>query len=104
MLKFALQVQQQMPRAFKRHLGERIMAHCTVMLDLMAQANASRGTERAQYIQELLRRVHATQVLIRAGFELELISPRLWAASIELLENIGRQGGGWLKSAKAPVA
>jgi len=50
LVKLAFAVQQQMPRTFKRTLGEKITVHCTDMLDLMAMANASRGAERAAYI------------------------------------------------------
>ena len=35
----AFNVQSQMPRSFKRTLGEKITVHCTDMLDLMALAN-----------------------------------------------------------------
>lgn len=63
----AVNVQQQMPRAHKRSLGEKIMAHCTEMVDLMAMANATRGHERAHHIRELLKRQHATTVLLRVS-------------------------------------
>lgn len=104
LVKLAVLVQQQMPRGHKRNLGEKIMNHCTDMVDLMALANASKGAQRADYIRTLLQRVHAVQVLLRVCFDLRFISPRLWAQGIELLQNIGKQGGGWLKSAKAPAA
>lgn len=35
LVKLAFQVQQLMPRSFKRTLGEKITVHCTNMLDLM---------------------------------------------------------------------
>lgn len=104
LVKLAFLVQQQMPRGQKRHLGEKITQHCTDMLDLMALANASRGQERAQFIRALLQRTHATQVLLRVCHDMRFISPKLWAGSILLLDSIGKQGGGWLKSAKAPAA
>ena len=47
LVRLAFNVQQQMPRSFKRTLGEKITVHCTDMRDLMALANASRGHERA---------------------------------------------------------
>ena len=55
LVQLAFNVQQQMPRSFKRTLGEKITVHCTDMLDLMALANAARGADRATYIQRLLQ-------------------------------------------------
>ena len=106
LVSLAYKVQQQMPRGFKRTLGEKITAHCTDMVNLMALANATRGTERAAHIRALLQLVHATQVLLRVCHDMRHISTTLWAVSIELLDGIGKQGGGWLKSTRnhAPAA
>jgi hypothetical protein len=106
LVSLAFNVQKEMPRSFKRSLGEKITGHCTDMVDLMAMANATRGHERAGIIRELLKRQHAATVLLRIGHDLKLISPKLWAQSVQLLDSIGKQGGGWLKSVneKAPAA
>ena len=105
LLALALKVQEQMPRSMKRSLGEKITQHCVDMLDLMALANASKHEVRASYIEELLTKHRAVTVLLRVGFDSHWVSPKLWAESIELLGSIGKQAGGWLKSAnKAPAA
>lgn len=105
LVSLAFNVQKEMPRAFKRSLGEKITGHCTDMVDLMALANATRGHERATIIRELLKRQHATTVLLRVSHDMRFISPKVWAASVQLLDSIGKQGGGWLKSSneKAPA-
>ncbi len=104
LLTLAFEVQLHMPRAFKRLLGEKIAGHCVEMLDLMALANAARDRQqRAAYIRELLKCQRAATVLLRVGHDKECISHKLWAQSVQLLENIGRQGGGWLKNAEAPA-
>ena len=106
LVSLAFNVQKEMPRSFKRSLGEKITGHCTDMVDLMAMANASRGHERAVIIRDLLRRQHATTVLLRVSHDLRLISPKMWAESVQILDSIGKQGGGWLKSSHvtAPAA
>jgi len=107
LLTLAIKIQEQMPRSMKRLLGEKIGAHCTDMLDLMALANASQKAERAAYIQQLLTHLRAATVLLRVGHECRYISHALWADSVQLLGSIGNQGGGWLKSShrsKAPAA
>ena len=106
LLALAVKVQQQMPRGVKRSLGEKISQHCVDMLDLMALANATQRAERAHHIGELMKRLRAATVLLRVSHDSRYVSPRLWAESVQLLDSIGRQGGGWLKSAtnRAPAA
>jgi hypothetical protein len=106
LLSLALDVQQQMPRDFKRSIGEKIHAHCIEMLTLMALANATRRAERAAHIEDLLKRLHVTAVLLRVAFEKRIVSHKLWAGATLLLDSIGKQAGGWLKSSRdrAPAA
>jgi hypothetical protein len=47
-------LQRDMPRGFKRTLGEKIVQGCADMLELMALANATRGAERAANIERPL--------------------------------------------------
>jgi hypothetical protein len=94
----ALKSQEQMPRGMKRTLGEKINTQCVEMLTLMALANATRGAERASSIRRLLEGVHVATILLRVSYDARYISPKLWAASVQLLDSIGKQGGGWLKS------
>lgn len=44
-------IQRDMPRGFKRTLGEKIVQGCSDMLELMAVANATRHAERAAAIE-----------------------------------------------------
>ena len=106
LLSLALDVQQQMPRDFKRSIGEKIHSHCVEMLTLMAMANATRQAERVAHIEDLLKRHHVTSVLLRVGFEKKIVSHKLWARATLMLNSIGNQAGGWLKSSrdKAPAA
>ena len=100
LLTLSIKIQEQMPRSMKRLLGEKIGAHCTDMLNLMALANATQKAQRAAYIEELLTHQRAATVLLRVGHECRYISHKLWSESVQLLGSIGNQGGGWLKSAR----
>lgn len=106
LLQLAITAQAQMPRTVKRLLGDKITDHCIEMLDLMALANASQKAERAALIQDLLRRVRALTVLMRVSHKNRYISTTVWAESVQMLDSIGKQGSGWLKSAQktAPAA
>jgi hypothetical protein len=105
LLALAIRAQQQMPRGVKRSLGDKIATHCVEMLDLMALANATKRAERAAHINSLMSRLRAATVLLRVSFESRYISPDIWGESVQLLDSIGKQGGGWLKkSHTAPAA
>lgn len=107
LLALAVKAQEQMPRGVKRSLGDKIAAHCVEMLDLMALANATQRAERAQHIQQLMTRLRAVTVLLRVSHDSRYVSHGVWAQSVQMLDSIGKQGGGWLKSAavnKAPAA
>ena len=48
LLALAVDVQTQMPRMFKRSLGDKIHTMCVDILEAMASANAMRGQDRVQ--------------------------------------------------------
>ena len=107
LLSLAVDVQTQMPRIYKRTLGEKIHQQCMDMLEFMAMANACRGAERAQQIEQLLTRLRAVTAMLRVANEKRAISSQVWARSIELLDAIGAQAGGWKRqtlSTAAPAA
>jgi len=106
LLSLAIKAQEQMPRGVKRHMGDKISHHCVEMLDLMALANATKGNERVSNINALLKHQRTLTVLFRASHDSRHISPKVWSASIQLLDSIGKQGGGWLKKSadRRPVA
>jgi hypothetical protein len=105
LLGLAFSIQEQMPRGMKRSLGEKIVQHCTEMLDLMALANASQHDVRAGYIQNLLTHQRALTVLLRVGHDKRWVHTKPWGQSVRLLGSIGAQAGGWLKKTnRAPAA
>lgn len=110
LLGLAARIHAQMPRGYKRNVGDKIVGHCSEMLDLMALANASRGKQREACIQEILRHNRAATVWLRVGFGLRAPNPvipqQLWAQAVHLLDSIGKQSSGWLGKTreKAPAA
>jgi hypothetical protein len=104
LLELAIKAQVDMPRTVKRALGDRIAQHCVEILDLMALANASQREERAAHIEQLLTQLRAITVLLRVSFNAKYISRDIWGHSVQLLGSIGKQAGGWLKTAnRAPA-
>jgi hypothetical protein len=105
LLQFAFRAQENMPRGVKRSLGDKIAHICVEMLDQMALANATRGAARAAHIEQLLKHHRALTVLLRVGHDARYISTSVWTQSVQLLDSIGKQGGGWLKAkGTAPVS
>ena len=106
LMALAFEVHRQLPRDLKRGIGDKVQHHCIEMLDLMAMANATKGASRAKHIEALLHHQRTLTVIMRVGHDVRAISTKLWAQSVQLLDSIGKQGGGWLKHAsnKAPAA
>lgn len=106
LLSLAVRAQEQMPRGVKRSLGEKISQHCIDMLDEMALANATKRGERAMHVEKLLAHQRTLTVLLRVSHDNRYVATKVWAESVQLLDSIGKQGGGWLKSAAngAPAA
>lgn len=108
LLQLALQVQAQVPRAYRVAVGQRISNECADILLSVARANAGRGESRRGHIERLLEHVEAITVLMRASHQMRLISPKVWASAIELTDSVGKQANGWLKATRlisaAPAA
>ena len=108
LLALSLQLQTQVPRAYRVAVGQRISNECADILLTVARANAARGASREAHIAQLLERLEAATALLRASHGLRLISTKVWASSIELTDSVGKQAHGWLKSARnfsaAPAA
>jgi hypothetical protein len=96
----------QLPRGFKRTIGDKIVEHCSEMLDLMALANATRHGQRVTHINQLLAHQRAAMVWLRIGFNLKKISVAAWSSAVQLLDSVGKQANGWLNKtrANAPAA
>ncbi|MRR49337.1 MAG: four helix bundle protein [Rhodocyclaceae bacterium] len=106
LLGLVARIHAQMPRGYKRSVGDKIIGHCSEMLDLMALANATKNEQRAKHIQDILKHNRAATVWLRVGFDLRAVSTEPWSKSIQMLDNVGKQASGWLNKTreKAPAA
>lgn len=106
LVKLSYEVHKELPRGFKQ-LGTELTGHCMAMVSLMAMANATTGQERATHIRALLARHNAATVLLRVGYLMGHIKQPMWARATPIVNSVGAQAGGWLKSAfrkTAPAA
>ncbi len=105
LLALAIRMQVQMPRTVKKALGDQVKDLCIEMLTAMARANGSMKAERrVPHIVHLLEMQRTLQILLRVCLDEKHISVKLWAQATELLNSIGRQGGGWLKKTRTTTA
>ena len=92
-----------MDRHYKRAVGEKIVAHCSDMLNLMALANATRGQQRVQHLQDLLTHQRAATTWLRVAMELKVVAPSHWGRAVQMLESISKQATRWLASTRQPA-
>lgn len=104
LLALALQVQAQVPRAYRVAVGQRISNECAEILLTVARANAARDESRVLQIAKLLEHLEAATVLLRASHNLRIVSSKVWAASIELTDSVGKQAHGWLKASRKSLS
>lgn len=93
-----------MPRDFKRTLGEKVLMECIEVTILIFRANIAVGQGKVPYIQQILERIQVIELMLRLAIDKHLISPRQFARAIEITDPIGRQATGWKKNAATSPA
>jgi hemoglobin-like flavoprotein len=96
LLAVVTKIEVQMERGYKRSVGGRIVSHCAQMLDLMAEANQSRGNERVQYLRAILKHQRMAEEWLRVALELKKVADDHWAQAIQKLDSVGKQANGWI--------
>ena len=92
-----------MDRQYKRAVGEKFVEHCSDMLNLMALANATRGGQRVQHLQDLLAHQRAATTWLRVAMELKVVAPSHWATAVQMLESISKQATRWAATTRQPA-
>ncbi|VVD91286.1 four helix bundle protein [Pandoraea communis] len=91
-----------MPRDFKRSIGEKISVECIEIMVLVFRANVA--TDKSPHLTELLERQQVIELLLRLCVDKRLISRPAYAGAIEQTTSIGKQANGWKSSsAKRPL-
>jgi len=85
-----------LPRARRFTLGERIEACLIEVLELLVEAAYARNKETP--LRRANLRLETVRHLWRVGFELNDIATRQYEHGAKLIDGLGRQIGGWLRS------
>ncbi|WP_419692205.1 four helix bundle protein [Burkholderia gladioli] len=87
-----------MPRDFKRTIGEKITIECIEIMVLVFRANVA--ADKSPHLAELLERLQVIELLLRLGMDKRLIARAAYAGAVEQTTSIGKQANGWKKSAE----
>lgn len=102
LLSLAVDVTRNIPRDFKRLIGEKVREECVEIMVLIFRANVA--TDKAPHIHQLRERLQVVELMLRMSRDKRFISTKQYAAAAELTQSIGKQATGWLKSATRPPA
>lgn len=84
------------PRVRRFTLGERLESGLLEVLELLVEAAYTRNKEAS--LQRANTRLEIVRHLWRISHALQLISTRRYEHGAKLIDDLGRQIGGWLKS------
>lgn len=85
-----------MPRSFKKIMGERICNLALEVVLLIGDANAA--DDKRPHLAILIRHARTLGVLLRTCQDLHLISPKQYADSVALTESVSKQATRWKQS------
>jgi len=87
------------PRLRRFTLGERLEQALLEVLELLLEAPYTRAKQPA--LQRANLRLEVARHLCRLAHELQAVSTRPYAHGAGLMDDLGRQIGGWLRSSRA---
>jgi len=88
-----VQITRNIPREFKRLIGEEMRSECVKMTVLIFRANVA--TDKVPYIQEIRERVQVVELMLRMSVDMRWISPKHYSTAVLLTQSIGKQATGW---------
>ncbi|RQR50112.1 four helix bundle protein [Burkholderia sp. Bp9125] len=89
-----------MPRDFKRNIGDEISKDCVKITILVFRANVA--ADKSPYLDQLIERLQVIELLLRLSMDKRLISKPGYAKAVEITTSIGKQANGWKNAAYRP--
>ncbi len=86
------------PRSRRFTLGERLESRLLAVLEDLVEAAYSRERDKRPALQRANRQLTVCRHLWRLALELKVINLKRYEYGAKLMEDLGRQVGGWLKS------
>jgi hypothetical protein len=89
LLSVTTEITRNIPRDFKRLIGEKVREECVEILVLIFRANVA--AHKIQYIEALLERLQVIELLLRLSRDKRFISTKQYSNAIEITDSIGKQ-------------
>ncbi len=89
------------PRSGRFSLGDRLESALLDVLERLVEAAYTRANLKGQALSSANLRLEVARQLWRLCFEFKLISTKRYRYGAELMDDLGRQIGGWLRSSSA---
>ncbi len=95
LIKAVIRIVKNMPRDYKQILGGELRNHGLMIAILILRANMAE--DKLPYLNEIIERKEAIDLLTRLSRDLDLIAPKQYGEIVELAAIVGRQTNGWRK-------
>lgn len=89
LLSVAVEITRNIPRDFKRLLGDKIRDECLEITVLIFRANVCR--DKVPHITDLIEKLQIVELTLRLSCDMRLISKGQYAKAIRLTQDVGRQ-------------
>lgn len=101
LLQWAVQVTRNLPRDYKRLVGEKLRSELIEMTVLIFRANVA--TDKVPHIQKVRERLQVVELMLRMSKDMKWISPKQYGTAIQFTQKIGKQATGWSNASKSPA-
>ncbi len=104
LMRLTARCKKNMRKDFKHTTGSDLHRLGTEIVLQIAEANEARGRERIAAIRAMHKNLDRLKLHFRLCNDERLVGKDQWAWAIELMENVGAQGGGWIESTQKTSA
>jgi hypothetical protein len=98
--KFTHQYSKTFPKSDKYCLGEKIKNIILETLELLAEAETAKKDWKLTPLEKAGYKINLLKLLIRLCNEIKILDNRKYLTLQEMLQEIGRMIGGWIKAVK----
>ncbi len=89
------------PKHERYSLGEKLEANIIETMELIISGNFQPKNFKDAYLLKANAKIEVLKILYRLGFDINAIDTKNYLRAEEILQEIGRMLGGWIKYLKA---
>ena len=104
LLQWMIPLLDKFPRVRRFTLGERIEDNLLTVLESLVEAAYSSATTKQQALKQANLKLETLRHLWRLSHELQAISLRRYEHGARLMDDLGRQIGGWLRNQRGRIS